>query len=630
MSWKSVKKVLLGKTLKNDDLESEKLGRLWGVPIMASDAVSSVAYAVEEMLMVLAPVLGVSAVHSLGYAALPIVLLFIVLAFSYSQIISAYPNGGGAYVVSAENIGKKASLIAAAALLVDYVMTVAVSLSAATSALVSAFPNIAPFRVPLALLFLCVITLLNLRGMRESSKVFGIPTYAFILIMVALIATGFIKLFSGNLQPITYSADIQAIHADTMGSVSIFLLLKAFSAGCSALTGVEVVSNAVPTFKEPSQRNAKQVLFILVGIIMTIFGGTILLTISLGAIPIENKTVISQLGLAVFGDGPMFYILQFATSLILLLAANTAYNGLPTLLAILAEDGYMPRKFMHRGARLGFSNGIIFIFAAAALLLIIFKAETHHLIPLYAVGVFLSFTLSQAGMVIHWRKSKEKGYRHKLVINGLGALMTATGTVIVFMTKFAQGSWLLAIVIPVVAFIMFHIEKHYEFVARQLTIDDFTAHYRKSISTDDNLCLVLVGSMNRSALKVLNYANLISKNVIALNIATDDKSAERLKEKWAASGIDIPLEVIDSPYRELIEPIECYLEKCEADLQPTQMITVLMPRYMESHWAANMLHNRNTYYIEKKLRSHRNVATVLVPYIYSPKFKPAEKKIPES
>ena len=626
MFWKKVKRVVLGEALKNNDLEGEKLGRFWGVPIMASDAVSSVAYAVEEMLLILAPVLGVSAVKYLGYAAAPIVLLFVVLAFSYSQIIAGYPNGGGAYVVSAENIGKKSSLIAAAALLVDYIMTVAVSLSAATAALVSAFPNLAAYRVPMALLFLCIITLLNLRGMRESSKVFGIPTYAFILIMLTLIITGFLKLATGNLQPIHYTEAAQGAPFGTLESVSILLLLKAFSAGCSALTGVEVVSNAVPTFKEPSQRNAKQVLFILVGIIMVIFGGTILLTINIGAIPMENKTVISQLGMAVFGEGPMFYILQFATSVILLLAANTAYNGLPTLLAILAEDGYMPRKFMNRGARLGFSNGILFIFAAASILLILFQAETHHLIPLYAVGVFLSFTLSQAGMVIRWRRLKTKGYRHKLLINGLGAVMTGTGTIIVFMTKFTQGSWFLAIVIPLVAFIMYHIEKHYEFVGKQLTINDFMAHYRKSVSQDRNLCLVLVGSMNRSALKALNYANLISKNVVAVNVAIDEAAGQRLREKWEGTGIDIPLQVIDSPYRELFEPIEDYIRSYEEQLAPGQTITVVMPRYMESHWAANILHNRNTYLIEKKLRAHRNVATVLVPYIYNPNFKPAVKQ----
>mgnify|MGYP000993583855 CR=1 FL=1 len=629
MQWKKIRDILLGKALKSNDLESEKMGCFWGVPIMASDAVSSVAYAIEEMLMVLVPVLGLAAVGYLGYVSAPIILLFMVLAFSYSQIIENYPNGGGAYIVSAENIGKGAAMVAASALIVDYVMTVAVSLSAATAALISAFPDMENYRLLIALIFLCIVTLLNLRGMRESSKVFGVPTYAFILLMVALIVTGFVKMSAGMLTPMSYSGNGQAA-AEGIGVVSLFLLLRAFSSGCSALTGVEAVSNAVPSFKEPSQKNAKKVLFILVGIIIFIFGGTVLLDIKLGVIPVEGKTVISQLGMAVFGQGPLFYLLQFATSLILLLAANTAYNGLPTLLAILAKDGYMPRQFMHRGTRLSFSNGILFIFFAAALLLIVFNAQTHYLIPLYSIGVFLSFTLSQGGMVARWLRLKEKGYRHKLLINGVGAVMTGTGTIIVFMTKFAQGSWALAIVIPVVAYFMLQIKKHYQFVERQLKVDNFMSHYHKSVSQDTNLCIVLVGGINRSVLKALNYANLITSNVVALNIATDEKQSEQLKKKWQETGMDIPLEIIMSPYRELIGPVEEYISRKESHLHPGDTITVVMSRFIEERWFANILHNQTTYFIMRRLRAHRNVATVLVPYIYSPIFKPASKLQPES
>lgn len=623
-SKRKLKHILLGNALKSNDLEGEKLGPFWGVPIMASDAVSSVAYAIEEMLLVLVPILGLSAVNYLGFVTSPIILLFLVLAFSYSQIISCYPNGGGAYVVSAENIGKTASLVAASALMIGYIMTVAVSLSAATAALVSAFPGFSHYRLIFALLFLCIITLLNLRGMRESSKLFGIPTYAFILIMLALIVTGFVKLFTGNLPPVH---DPEAIKPVTggLGTVSLFLLLRAFSSGCSALTGVEVVSNAVPSFREPSQRNAKNVLFILVGIIIVIFGGSVILVTSLHIIPLEGKTVISQMGSAIFGQGIMFYVLQFATSLILLLAANTAYNGLPTLLAILADDGYVPRQFMHRGTRLSFSNGILFIFFLAALLLIVFRAETHHLIPLYAIGVFLSFTLSQTGMVLRWIRVKGKGYRYKMLINGLGALMTGTGTVIVFVTRFPQGSWMLAIVIPIIVYIMYRIKRHYEFVGRQLKVNDFMAHYHKSVSQDTNLCVVLVGGINRSVLKALNYANLITSNVVALHISTDEEQSELLQKRWVETGIDVPLEVVMSPYRELIEPVEDYISKKEENLKPGDMITIVMSRFMEESLFANILHNQTTYFIMQKLRRHRNVATVLVPYIYSSAFRPASE-----
>ncbi|MDR1549534.1 MAG: APC family permease [Hungatella sp.] len=581
---------------------------------MASDAVSSVAYAIEEMLLVLAPVLGLSAVHYLGYITLPIILLFLVLAFSYSQIIANYPNGGGA------------SMVAASALIIDYVMTVAVSLSAATAALISAFPEFADYRLLFALLFLCVITLLNLRGMRESSKLFGAPTYAFIIIMLVLIVTGFVKLITGNLPPVHYSENLQPV-AGGAGTISLFLLLRAFSSGCSALTGVEAVSNAVPSFREPSQRNAKRVLFILVGIIISILGGSVLLVTSLNIIPLEGKTVISQLGMAVFGPGPMFYILQFATSLILLLAANTAYNGLPTLLAILADDGFVPRQFMHRGTRLSFSNGIMFIFFAVAFLLIIFKAETHYLIPFYAIGVFLSFTLSQGGMLVRWIRAKEKGYWYKMCINGLGAIMTGTGTIIVFVTKFSQGAWALAILIPVIVFIMHRIETHYQFVGRQLAVNDFMSHYHKSTSHDTNLCIVLTGGINRSVLKALNYANLITSNVVALHIATDEKQGQLLQEKWKETGIDVPLEVIMSPYRELIEPVDDYISKKESNLLPGEMITVVMCRFIEESWFANILHNQTTYFIMQRMRKHRNVSTVLVPYIYSTAFQPAPKQI---
>lgn len=616
---------MLGNTLKNNDLEGEKLGPLWGVPIMASDAVSSVAYAIEEMLLVLVPVLGLSAVNYLGYVTSPIILLFLVLAFSYSQIIANYPNGGGAYIVSAENIGRGASMVAASSLIIGYVMTVAVSLSAATAALISAFPQLSDYRLLFALLFLCIVTLLNLRGMRESSKLFGVPTYAFIVLMLVLIIIGFVKLATGNLSPVQYSESIQPV-TDGAGTVTLFLLLRAFSSGCSALTGVEVVSNAVPSFREPSQRNATHVLFILVGIIVAIFGGAVVLVTSLNIVPLEGKTVISQLGMAVFGPGPLFYILQFATSLILLLAANTAYNGLPTLLSILAADGFVPRQFMHRGTRLSFSNGILFIFFVAAFLLIVFNAETHYLIPLYAIGVFLSFTLSQSGMVARWIRVKGKGYLHKMFINGLGALMTGTGTVIVFVTRFAQGSWALAIIIPIIVYIMHRIDTHYKFVGRQLMVNDFMSHYHKSTSQDTNLCIVLTGGINRSILKALNYANLITSNVVALHIATDEKECEQLQKKWKETGIDIPLEVIMSPYRELIEPVDEYISEKEANLLPGEMITVVMTRFIEESWFANILHNQTTYFIMQRLRKHRNVSTVLVPYIYSSAFKPAPKE----
>ena len=414
---------------------------------MASDAVSSVAYAIEEILLVLVPVLGMASIGYLNLVAIPIMLLLLILAVSYSQIIDHYPSGGGAYVVSSENLGRTPSLLAASALVVDYVMTVAVSLSSATAAVLSAFPEFAPYRVVIALLLLALVTLMNLRGVRESAKVFGLPTYGFIIIMLLMIVVGIFRFATGSLDPLVYESAPSVVENLTLMGMNI-LLLRAFFSGCSALTGIEAVSNAVPSFKHPAQRVAKRVLLLLVVVIIFIFGGSVLLATQLKVIPLHGHTVISQMGAAVFGRGGLFYILQFMTSIILVLAANTAYNGLPTLLAILSHDNYMPHPFAQRGSKLSFSNGIMFIFFAAGLLIAAFGASTHALIPLYSVGVFLSFTLAQGGMVVKWIREKEHGWQYRMLINVTGTLMSAVGMIIVFVTKFVDGAWMLAIAIP--------------------------------------------------------------------------------------------------------------------------------------------------------------------------------------
>lgn len=611
----SLKRILLGKPLQNSALEHEKLSTIWGVPIMASDAVSSVAYALEEILMVLVPVLGLAAVSYLGWVALPIIFLLMVLVFSYSQIIDHYPNGGGAYIVSAENLGPRTSLVAAAALIIDYVMTVAVSISSATAAFLAAFPELMEHRVLIALICLCLVTLINLRGVSESSKVFGAPTYAFIATMGILIITGLVRLASGHLDPIVYHGALVS-GIETFQGVFIFLLLRAFASGCSALTGVEAVSNAVPNFKKPAQKTAKHVLYILGIIIMFLFGGSVLLATHLQVMPLEGNTVIAQMGRAVFGPGIMFYILQFTTSLILILAANTAYNGLPTLLAILAQDGYLPRQFLQRGAKLSFSNGIMFLFVAAGFLLIVFQASTHHLIPLYSVGVFISFTLSQFGMVLKWLRKKEKGWLHGFCINGFGALMTSVGMVIVFWTKFSSGAWMLGVAIPIIVVLMSKIKRHYSFVVQQLKVDNFKELYHPSVSLNKNLCVVLVSSLSRSVLKCLNYANSMSSNVVALHISTDNESTAVLQKKWQAFDLEVPLTVIEAPYRDIIEPLENYLSKQEALLKHGEDISVITIRFVVEHWYEHFLHNQTTYYIEQRLSHHKNLATIIVPYLY--------------
>lgn len=473
----TIKKLLLGKPLKNNEISHQKLSKLWGLPIMASDAVSSVAYAIEEILLVLIPIAGILAFKFIPYITISILLLLLILVLSYSQIIDHYPNGGGAYAVAKENLGKIASLVVASALIVDYIMTVAVSISSSTAALSSAFPALQDYKVVVSLVCVIFITLINLRGIREASNIFGLPTYIFIFSMLSLIIVGCFKLFTGTLQAVSYSTPV--IPAETVKGIGMILLLRAFSSGCSAMTGIEAVSNSIPSFENPAQKNAKLILYMLGGIIIFIFGGTSILAINLHVAPSDGHTVLSQMASAVFGHGFMYYIIQIFTSIILILAANTAYNGLPQLLYILAHDGYVPRQFSSRGTKLSFSNGILFICIVSSLLIIAFKSETHRLIPLYSVGVFVSFTLAQYGMFKKWRVIKEKGWRYKSLINGFGALVTLVVSIIVFLTKFSHGAWILAIAMPILMFIMYFIHKHYSFVAKQLRLDEFNPYYRE-------------------------------------------------------------------------------------------------------------------------------------------------------
>ncbi|WP_250228524.1 APC family permease [Anaeropeptidivorans aminofermentans] len=609
--------LLLGRALVNAEIAGEKLNLPWGLPIMASDAVSSVAYALEEILLVLVPVLGLGAIGYLDVVALPIIILLLILAFSYSQIIDHYPNGGGSYVVSSENLGKGASLFAASALIVDYIMTVAVSLSSATAAFLAAFPSLWEYRVIIAIAFLSIVTLMNLRGVRESAKIFGAPTYGFIVIMMILIITGFIRFITGTLDPIKYTG-VPDFNGGLSESLLILLLLKAFSSGCSALTGIEAVSNAVPSFKDPAQKTAKHVLYVLVCIIIFIFGGSVLLASRLHVIPLEGHTVISQMGMAIFGSGPMFYLLQFATSLILLLAANTAYNGLPNLLALLAFDNYMPHQFSQRGRKLSFSNGILFIYFVAGGLIIFFQADTHHLIPLYSVGVFLSFTLAQTGMVAKWFKIKGNGWKRKMLINIIGSIMSFVGMVIVFVTKFSSGAWMLGIAIPMISIIMYSIHKHYKAVYDDIRLEPEEAKslYKPCTSTNQRPFIVLGSSFSRPFIKAINYANALSANVTAVHIATSDEDKAKFQELWKKSGFGFPLVIIEAPYRDIIPPIADYIEQWHNELPHNGFLTVVLVKFVENHFVDKILHNQTTYFIERRLKSFNYVATLMVHYIY--------------
>lgn len=614
-----MKTVILGKSLKNADLGHQKLTRLWGLPIMASDAVSSVAYAVEEILIVLVPVIGFAAFDYAPGVIISIILLLMILAFSYSQIISHYPSGGGAYIVSKENLGEKPALIAAASLIVDYILTVAVSISASTLAITAAVPELHQYRVVISLFFVLLISVGNLRGIRESSRVFGIPTYAFIILMGVMVVVGFVRLGTGSLHPITYSSEQLAgiLNAPEYQGLMILLLLKAFSSGCSALTGIEAVSNAVPAFQNPAQRNARHVLYLLAAVIAFIFGGTGLLAVKLQVLHIEGTTVTAQIAQSVFGTNILYYLIQIATALILILAANTAYNGLPLLMYILAHDNYVPRQFSHRGAKLSFSNGIIFIFVAASLLVVVFDSNPHRLIPLYSVGVFISFTLSQFGMFRKWHREKDKGWQYKSLINLFGAMVTGVGTIVVFSFKFLDGAWMLAIAMPIIILLMVYVNKHYAQVGKALELKEFAPYYQRASDKKGTPCIVLLQTINKATLKAINYANTISDDITVLHICRYPEHAAALRAQWKELAIPNKLEIIENPYRDISKPLQAYVFEREKGLAHGENLTVIMIKYISSHWYDQVLHNQTTYFLERSLSRFKNVTSVIVPYHYS-------------
>ncbi|HWQ58848.1 MAG TPA: APC family permease, partial [Clostridia bacterium] len=445
--FQKLKSLLVGRALESAQMEHEKFSVLWGLPILSSDAISSVSYACEEILMVLVPMIGLAAYKPLLWVAAAIILLLFILVFSYRQTIDNYPNGGGSYSVASDNLGRIPGLVAAASLSIDYVLTVAVSASSGVAAIVSAFPELLPYRVALALVIIALLTLGNLRGIRESSVLFGVPTYLFMITILAMIFAGLFKVLVWGYVP--EEAVAAAAGGLPLGELTLVLFLKAFSSGCTALTGVEAVSNGIPNFRHPSQKHAKQVLTLLALIVLTIFGGVCALASVYKIAPAENVTVMAQIAQRVFGAGSvMFYAVQATTAVILIMAANTAFADLPLLLSLLGRDGYMARQFSSRGARLSFSNGIILLFLVASALVALFHGETHRLIPLYAVGVFLSFTLSQAGMFKRWITRREGAWKHKALINGFGTAVTAATCVIIAVSKFTHGAWMVIVCIP--------------------------------------------------------------------------------------------------------------------------------------------------------------------------------------
>jgi Amino acid transporters len=602
--------VLLGEPLSNEQGCNEKYNIPFGLAIMASDAISSVAYAAQEILFVLI-VLGVAAYQWLTWTSFMIIGLLIILTISYIQIIRAYPQGGGAYKVANENIGKKSGLAAGAGLIISYILTVAVSASAGADAIISAFSNLTEYKVMFVLIIIIVLTVLNLRGISESSKIFAIPTYIFIFSMAFMILYGLFKYFILNIHP----EPMYSIPANTTENVSIFLILRAFSSGCSALTGVEAVSNSVPNFQEPSQKSAKTVMILLAALIFFIFGGTSVLAIFYTAVPIANgPTVVSQIAFAIFGNGIMYYIIQFSTAVILLMACNTAYTGFPMLMYIVGKDGFAPRQFTIRGKRLSFSFGIVALSCIACILVIVFKADTHRLIPLYAIGVFISFTLGQFGMVNHWRKEKGNGWVKRAIINGIGSVVTLLTTIIILIEKFSEGAFIVAILIPIIIVIQLRIKKHYDKVACGLSISQLNLKKVNLRKKYTHIVIVPIASLNKATIGALQYAQSVSDNVIALNISPDKEAMEKLKSRWSELDTDILLVAKYSPYRAVVTPLLKNIELIANSTAKDEKITVIVPQFVTNERFGEVLHNHTSFFIRETLLKNDNIIVSTYPY----------------
>lgn len=609
---------IVGRRLENDRLSEERFNVFWGMPILSSDAISSVAYAVEEMLWVLVPVIGLASYLWMPRIAISIMLLMLILVFSYRQVVEAYPGGGGAYVVARDNLGSGSGLVAGAALSIDYTLTVAVSITAGTAAITSAFPQLLSHHVAISIFLVILVALGNIRGIRESSRLFSIPTYAFIVAVLALIIVGIIKGASAAHYSIP---EVEMSHVPFgTGLVTIFLLMRAFSSGCAAVTGVEAISDAVPNFKEPPEVNAKRAYTLLALAIIITFGGITYLTNVYHPVPTPNLTVIAQLSIDVFGRGGMFYFIQFATATILIMAANTAFAGFPTLLSVIAQDRFVPRQFAMRGHRLNFNNGIAILAVLAIILVVIFQGSTHHLIPLYAIGVFTSFSLAQVGLLTRWFREKPDHWHYKAIVNSVGAAATVSTVLILGVTKFIEGAWVVVVVIPMLVILMLGIRSHYKSVARQLDISNETLEETDLSSGTVLHVIVPIDSMNSMVVKALQYARTMTPNVEAFHVEIYEGEGDKLRKKWALLDTDIPLIMRQSPYRDIVGPLVEYISSEDHASQPGDMITVLLPQFFVSKWWHTLLHNNTSIFIANAMfRQHKVVVSVLPFYLESNK-----------
>jgi amino acid transporter len=597
-----LKRAFLGSPLPTAQSRHERLARSTALAVFASDALSSVAYATEEILLVLV-LAGTAALSYSLPISIAIAILIAIVVSSYRQTIRAYPQGGGAYIVSKDNLGVPAGLVAGAALLIDYVLTVAVSVAAGIAALTSAVPGLFPYRPWLCVAAVVAVALANLRGIRESGKIFAAPTYLFIGSLGVLIIYGGLGAVFDFLPEAPYQR-----HPPGLEGVGLFLFLRAFASGCTALTGVEAVSDGVPAFKPPEAHNARIVLTVLGVILIVLFLGITFLAYDFGIGPRHEETVISQLARHVFGSGAIYYEIQAVTMMILLLAANTSFADFPRLSFFLARDRFIPRQFATQGDRLVFSNGILILSGLAALLLVIFRGDTHALIPLYAVGVFLSFTLSQASMVRRWLRLKEEGWWWRWWLNAIGAVVTGLVMVTIAATKFTHGAWIVVLLIPTLVTVFVMVHRHYDEVAVQLSLDAFSPPPPMT-----NTVLVLVGDIHRGVIKAIQYAQTLSPNAKAVFVETDPERTRRLEEKWGRYGIGMPLIVLTSPYRSLLGPLTKYVDHLQNQGE-NHVVTIVLPEFIPARWWQLGLHNQTAFLIKGAMLFRKNVIVTDVPY----------------
>ncbi len=632
-SWRNW---LLGRPLSTADAPHQTIGKAVGLAVFASDALSSTAYATQEILVILAAA-GAVAMGFSWPIAIAIVALLAIVTISYEQTIHAYPSGGGAYIVARDNLGETAALTAGAALLTDYVLTVAVSISSGVAQLVSAYPGLEHWRVHVAVGMVGLIMLMNLRGVKESGTAFAVPTYCFVFLMATTVLWGLARHFSGSLGAVVDPPEL-FFHGEAAG-IGVFLLLHAFASGTTALTGVEAISNGITAFKEPRSRNAGITLIWMSVILGILFLGITYLSRAIGAVPSETETVISQLARTVYGGRGLPYLLTIAsTTVILIMAANTAFADFPRLSALQAADGFLPRQLTYRGSRLVYSRGIVLLSLVAALLIVAFQASVSHLIPLYAIGVFLSFTLSQGGMARRWWRSGQLGeaaalapgqsetvdphqqvqplrydrrWRLKMLVNGMGAVLTFVVMLVFAVTKFRDGAWIILLLLPLLMAVFLGIHRHYRRLAEALSLEDYGA----PPPMRRHRVVLLVSGVHRGTLEALRYAQALSEDVTALHVSADAADTERMQRKWETWGDSVRLVILDSPYRLLIEPVLQYVNELRAAARPNDQLTIVVPRFVPRHPWENLLHTQTALLLRMALMFQRGIVITDVPYL---------------